>query len=55
MWSNFLKIYGDGSVASVGKMIGGKVAENINSSGSGQFTNACAIRMSYALNYSGLR
>ena len=35
----------------VGKKIGGKVQYNIDQ---GIFQNACAIRMSYALNYSGV-
>jgi hypothetical protein len=56
MWNNFTAIYGDGSVASVGKKIGGKVGENfelgIKDPNNG-FTNACAVRMSYSFNYSG--
>lgn len=39
------------SVADVGAVIGGKVQANIDS---GVFKNACPIRMSYVLNYSGL-
>lgn len=35
----------------VGKMIGGKVEANIKAN---IFKNACAIRMSYAFNYSGM-
>jgi len=57
MWSRFIEIYGDGEITSVGKKIGGKVEENINlgiTSPDLGFTNACAIRMSYALNYSGV-
>ncbi len=57
MWSKFNEIYGDGTVASVGKKIGGKVEENIKlgeKDPESGFTNACAIRMSYALNYSGV-
>ncbi|EMQ4855113.1 type VI secretion system amidase effector protein Tae4 [Morganella morganii] len=48
MWSNFSKI--NVSVKEVGSKIGGKVQYNIDK---GIFENACAIRMSYALNYSG--
>ncbi len=57
MWSNFLNIYGDGKVSSVGTKIGGKVGENIALGAKAPhlgFTNACAIRMSYALNFSGV-
>ena len=45
------------SVSDVGKKIGGKVDYNINklTKQQGRFENACAIRMSYALNNSGLR
>ncbi|WP_280189959.1 type VI secretion system amidase effector protein Tae4 [Delftia sp. PS-11] len=56
MWNNFLFIYGNGSVQSVGKKIGGKVEQNIEigiSNPDAGFRNACAIRMSYALNHSG--
>jgi hypothetical protein len=56
MWSSFLFIYGDGTVQSVGKKIGGKVGQNIElgiKDPKAGFTNACAIRMSYALNHSG--
>jgi hypothetical protein len=38
------------SVKEVGKIIGGKVEVNINS---GDFKNACPIRMSYVLNKMG--
>lgn len=48
MWTNFQ--YVNVSVKEVGKKIGGKVQQNIDSE---IFQNACAIRMSYALNYSG--
>jgi hypothetical protein len=57
MWHNFVTVYGDGSVASVGKKIGGKVQENIDLGAKDPkagFTNACAIRMSYSLNHSGV-
>ena len=40
----------DVSVKEVGEKIGGKVKLNIDN---GTFQNACAIRMSYAFNYSG--
>lgn len=56
MWANFGVIYGDGKVATVGKKIGGKVGANIELGEKDPnlgFTNACAIRMSYSLNYSG--
>lgn len=56
MWHNFIAVYGDGSVPSVGKKIGGKVQENIDlgvKDPKAGFTNACAIRMSYSLNNSG--
>ncbi|WP_195432895.1 type VI secretion system amidase effector protein Tae4 [Morganella morganii] len=49
MWTNFARI--NVSVKEVGKKIGGKVQYNIDQ---GIFQNACAIRMSYALNYSGV-
>lgn len=49
MWTNFARI--NVSVKDVGKKIGGKVQYNIDQ---GIFQNACAIRMSYALNYSGV-
>lgn len=39
------------TVSQVGTFIGGKIEENIKS---GSFQNACAIRLSYAFNYSGL-
>lgn len=48
-WNNFTKI--NVSVAEVGKIIGGKVQANIDAK---TFTNGCAIRMSYTLNYSGI-
>ena len=42
------------SVSAVGTHIGGKVDHNINNltPAQGKFENACAIRMSYALNNS---
>jgi len=41
----------------VGKLIGGKVDYNINTltKVQGRFENACAIRMSYVLNNSGVK
>jgi len=57
MWSQFILIYGDGNVTSVGKKIGGKVQENIDLGVKDPllgFKNTCAIRMSYSLNYSGV-
>ena len=53
MYSDLSKYFGevkDLTVAEVGEKIGGKVGLNIKS---GTFQNACAIRMSYAFNYSG--
>lgn len=50
--AQFLKVYGDGTLDHVAKTIGGKVRQNIDS---GIFENACAIRLSYILNYSGYR
>lgn len=42
------------SVPDVGKKIGGHVEKNINiPEKQGGFTNACPIRMSYVLNYTG--
>ncbi|HHF3143312.1 type VI secretion system amidase effector protein Tae4 [Vibrio alginolyticus] len=45
------------SVSDVGTLIGGKVNYNINglTPSQGQFQNACAIRMSYALNSAGYK
>ena len=57
MWHHFAVIYGDGGVPSVGTKIGGKVQENIElgvKDPKAGFTNACGIRMSYALNSSGI-
>lgn len=47
-WSLFSEVNVD--VMSVGEKIGGKVKFNIEN---GIFANACPIRMSYVLNYSG--
>ena len=55
MSTQFTSIYGNGTVESVGKKIGGKVQQNIELGVKDPmlgFTNACAIRMSYSLNYS---
>jgi len=57
LWGNFISAYGDGKVTSVGNKIGGKVKQNIDlgvKEPNLGFTNACALRMSYALNYSGI-
>ena len=57
IWGEFATIYGDGKVTSVGAKIGGKVQENIDLGAKDPklgFTNACAIRMSYSLNYSSV-
>lgn len=48
--SNFAVVK-DLNPTEVGKVIGGKVEQNCNS---GVFRNACAIRLSYAFNKSGL-
>lgn len=48
--SNFAKIKGI-DIPTVGSTIGGKVQQNINA---GIFKNTCAIRLSYAFNYSGI-
>jgi len=56
-WTHFKKVYGKGNIASVGDLIGGKVKQNIDLGIKDPilgFTNACAIRMSYALNNSGV-
>ena len=53
MYSSLSQHFGevkDLSVKEVGDKIGGKVKLNIDN---GTFKNACAIRMSYAFNYSG--
>lgn len=49
--ASFNAVYGDGSLNHVAEAIGGKVKANINS---GVFENACAIRMSYVLNNTGI-
>ncbi|HFQ5414446.1 type VI secretion system amidase effector protein Tae4 [Vibrio campbellii] len=51
----FAKVNRD--VSEVGTIIGGKVNHNINvlTPEQGRFENACAIRMSYALNYAGFK
>jgi hypothetical protein len=57
VWTHFKAIYGSGTVASVGTMIGGKVLANIQLGQKNPnvgFTNACAIRMSYSLNHAGV-
>ena len=57
MWAHFATIYGDGEITTVGNTIGGKVKENIDlgvKEPTLGFTNACALRMSYSLNYSGV-
>jgi hypothetical protein len=48
-WAKFTDV--NVSVSDVGKKIGGKVEQNINA---GIFQNACPIRMSYVLNYTGV-
>ncbi|MFT6449680.1 MAG: hypothetical protein ACJAW8_002047 [Oleispira sp.] len=57
--SSFREIYNDigKTVPAVGKAIGGKVNYNINSltPAQGAFQNACAIRMSYVLNKTGIK
>ncbi|MDR2991708.1 MAG: type VI secretion system amidase effector protein Tae4 [Burkholderiaceae bacterium] len=51
-WAAFMQI--NVPVAEVGKKIGGYVEKNMNlPEGQGRFENACPIRMSYVLNYSG--
>ena len=57
IWGSFKSVYADGKVTSVGNKIGGKVKQNIDLGVTDPtlgFTNACALRMSYALNYSGM-
>ncbi len=54
--SKFQKVNVD--VAQVGELIGGNVGVNIDMGVREPmkgFTNACAIRMSYVINYSGIR
>jgi hypothetical protein len=53
----FREIYGSGTLAEVGKKIGGKVAFNIDLAEKDPtqgFANGCAIRMSYCLEKSGV-
>jgi hypothetical protein len=55
-WEKFKYIYGDGDLEELGKKIGGKVKTNIDLGKEDPqlgFTNGCAIRMSYAFNYTG--
>jgi len=56
--SSFREVYEDvgKTVSGVGSKIGGKVNHNINvvPVGKGRFENACAIRMSYVLNQTGI-
>lgn len=55
--ANFVRIYGKGDLIEVGDKIGGKVKYNIDLGVKDPnigFTNGCAIRMSYALNQSGV-
>jgi hypothetical protein len=47
----FQTVLGDGTVAAVGNLIGGKVKANIDAQ---IFANACALRMSYVLNRTGV-
>ncbi|WP_052750144.1 hypothetical protein [Arsukibacterium sp. MJ3] len=55
----FRQVYDDvgKTVAGVGALIGGRVNHNINNitPAQGQFQNACAIRMSYVLNKTGVK
>jgi hypothetical protein len=56
MRHQFSTIFGSGDISWVGTKIGGKVGDNIELGKRDPlagFTNACAIRMSYSLNYSG--
>jgi Type VI secretion system (T6SS), amidase effector protein 4 len=48
-WTKFAEI--NVPVPAVGKKLGGKVEYNIKT---GRFQNACPIRMSYVLNYTGV-
>ena len=56
-WAAARKIYDpDNSSAKVAKVIGGKVAYNLTAVPiDKRWTNTCAVRMSYILNYSGLK
>ena len=55
----FKQVYDDvgKTVSGVGTLIGGRVNHNINNitPAQGQFQNACAIRMSYVLNKTGVK
>jgi hypothetical protein len=51
-WALFQTVLGNGTVAAVANLIGGKVKANIDAK---IFTNACALRMSYVLNRTGVR
>jgi len=57
-WATAQKIYTAGSLdpgVKVAELIGGNVAKNINNPNPQQrWSNTCAVRMSYILNYSGL-
>jgi len=57
-WAAAQKIYVAGSLdpsVKVAEVIGGNVAKNINNPNPEQrWSNTCAVRMSYILNYSGL-
>ncbi|QHM73365.1 type VI secretion system amidase effector protein Tae4 [Mixta intestinalis] len=56
-WSAALRIYHpSNSAAKVAETIGGYVKVNINNpDAKKRWTNTCAVRMSYILNYSGMR
>jgi hypothetical protein len=52
-WAASLRIYDPANPgATVARVIGGKVAENI--APTGRWTNTCAVRMSYILNQTGI-
>lgn len=50
MKKSFDEVLGDGTLKAAADKIGGHVKHNIDT---GTFTNACPMRMSYALNYNG--
>ncbi|MEY4582958.1 MAG: hypothetical protein RL701_7661 [Pseudomonadota bacterium] len=50
-WTLFQRIHGNGSLANIGKVAGGKVKANIDAR---VFKNGCALRMSYVLNRVGV-
>ncbi|SMC18517.1 Type VI secretion system (T6SS), amidase effector protein 4 [Andreprevotia lacus DSM 23236] len=50
-WGAFQQVRGD--VKEVGKFLGGKIEINTELGRNGGYTNACPIRMSYVLNYTG--